>query len=258
MLNRLRQSLFTSAMPLWQAGELAPGQRIYAIGDIHGRADLLTRLLRKIETDAGGFAGEVTLVAMGDVIDHGPQSAEVVDILQTQLPASWQAVFLRGNHEWMMQRFIESPEEWMQWLGWGGEATLASYGVRARQGNYRLRPPGAIAAELAHALEAYGHQGFYHGQRNYWRHQGYAFVHAGVREGLDWDDQLESDLLMQHRADFTGRHDLPERIVFGHTIQPRPLVSELFIGIDTGARDSGVLTAAVLEEKQLRFLQTRP
>jgi serine/threonine protein phosphatase 1 len=199
----------------------------------------------------------VTLVVIGDVIDHGPQSAEVVDILLGQIPARWQRVFLRGNHEWMMQRFVESPEEWAQWLGWGGEALLASYGVKARQPNNRLRSLGAIAAELEHAIEARGHKAFYQDQQNYWRHQGYAFVHAGVREGLAWDEQLESDLLMQYRADFTGRHDLPERIIFGHTIFDAPLVSEYFIGIDTGARDGGALTAAVLEEKRLSFLQAQ-
>ncbi len=258
MLSRLRHALLTPVMPRWERGELAPGQRVYAIGDIHGRADLLVQLLERIEADASNFAGDVTLVVIGDVIDHGPQSAEVVDLLQGQIPTRWQSIFLRGNHEWMMQRFVVSPEEWAQWLGWGGEATLASYGIKARQDNYRLRPLGAIAAELEHALEVRGHKPFYQNQQNYWRHQGYAFVHAGVRGGLEWEEQLESDLLMQYRADFTGHHDLPERIVFGHTIYDEPLVSGHFIGIDTGARSSGVLTAAVLEEKRLSFFQTRP
>jgi serine/threonine protein phosphatase 1 len=257
MFNTLRQHLFTPPQqhPFAQ-GELSPGQRIYAVGDIHGRADLLVDLLKKIRTDLAFFKGEVTLVILGDVIDHGTWSASVVEVLTTQIPTAWNTVFLRGNHEWAMQNFLADPTR-SEWLGWGGDATLASYGVRLYDNSHHQRPLPAVAAELAEAIAAHGHDAFYANLHNYWRHQGYAFVHAGVRRGLDWDDQLETDLLMMQGSQFTRGHNMPERIVFGHTIYKTPVVTEQHIGIDTGARESDILTAVVLEQKSFRFIQTK-
>lgn len=236
-------------------GRIPPGLRVYAVGDIHGRADLLETLLEQIRRDAATFKGECVLVFAGDYIDRGPESARVVDILLHGLPKGWSITFLCGNHEDAMLTFLKSPQAGSVWLAWGGVQALESYGVRP-YGARGLREAEALAAELRFALQERGHEGFFNTLALSHTIGGYIFVHAGVRAGLALEKQMRSDLLFI-REDFVGRpHHLPGRVVFGHTIFANPLVEADRIGLDTGAFQSHILTAAVLEDTDVRFLQT--
>lgn len=236
------------------AAEIPAGERVYAIGDVHGRADLLEALLASLQEDARAFAGSITLIMIGDYIDRGPQSAEVVDILLRGLPAGWKTVFLRGNHEHAMLEFLKDPRGMPMWLAWGGVQALESYGV-APYGAMGLRDPDALAAEMRFALEEWGHSRFFEETVLWHRSGGYAFVHAGVRPGVLLEKQLDDDLLFI-REDFMKRpHGLPLRVIFGHTIMEKPLIENDRIGIDTGAFMSGILTAVALEGADVRVIQ---
>ncbi|TKW61360.1 MAG: serine/threonine protein phosphatase [Blastochloris viridis] len=229
------------------------GQRVYAVGDIHGRADLLAELLEQLKADAEGYVGQITFIGLGDYIDRGRESMQAVELLCTALPANWTKVFLRGNHEQAMLDFLEDPRRG-EWLAWGGLEALASYDIQPF-GARGVRETDALAAELEHALKETKHNDFYNSTVLSYVCGGYAFVHAGVRPRVSLDKQLPSDLLFI-RDDFFGRpHGLPYRIVFGHTILPDILLADDRIGLDTGAFQSGVLSAVALEGDDVRVLQ---
>ncbi len=243
------------------AAQIPDLQRVYAIGDIHGRSDLLATLLDRLKQDAASYEGQITLICMGDYIDRGPDSKGVVDMLTNTIPSTWQTVFLRGNHEQAMLDFrstahlTEKRGARCEWLAWGGLQALESYGVPPF-GPHGVRDAAALAAEFEHALTETGHDRFYNDTRLFHTCGGYLFVHAGVRRGIPIKNQMPEDLLFI-REDFLGQpHDLPYRIVFGHTIMPQPLVEDDRIGIDTGAFDSGILTALKLEGTHVDFIQT--
>lgn len=230
------------------------GERVYAIGDIHGRSDLLRMLLKQIATDAKAFKGKVTLVCIGDYIDRGPDSKGVVEILLKDLPPHWQKVFLRGNHEQAMLDFMENPQLRTEWLGWGGVQALESYDI-ALYGPKGARAPEALAPELLMELEKIGHKGFFEATQLTHISGNYLFVHAGVRRGIPLEKQMANDLIFI-REDFMGRaHNLPYRVVFGHTILPEPLVEDDRIGLDTGAFQTGTLTAVRLEADSVEIMQ---
>jgi len=234
-----------------------PGERIYAIGDIHGRRDLLGMLVERIIEDAKAYKGTITLVGMGDYIDRGPDSQGVVEYLLNKLPEGWQKVFLRGNHEQAMLDFLKSPKTRGEWLAWGGVQALESYDVPP-YGAQGMRNPEALAAEFEEALTANkGHKAFVENTVLSYTAGDYAFVHAGVRPGVPLEKQMVDDLLFI-REDFIGRpHQLPQRVVFGHTILPEPLLADDRIGLDTGAFQTGVLTAVRLESDDADLLQAR-
>lgn len=231
------------------------GERVYAVGDVHGRADLLADLLEQIKADADGYTGPITFVGMGDYIDRGPHSMQVVELLLTALPANWNKVFLRGNHEQAMLDFLADPRR-SEWLAWGGLEALTSYDIQPF-GARGVRDTAALAAELTHALVEKGHESFYNQTIMHYVCGSYAFVHAGVRPRVSLENQLPSDLLFI-REDFMGRpHGLQYRVVFGHTILPDVMLGDDRIGLDTGAYQSGVLSAVALEGEHARVLQAK-
>lgn len=242
-------------------GYLPKGLRIYAIGDIHGRDDLLENLLGMIEADAQAYAGALKLVFIGDYIDRGPASKAVIDRLLTGIPDRFEPVFLRGNHEQALLDFVKDPEAAAAWISWGGDAALESYGVPLRENSGRLRGPHLLGTELGETLHETGHDVFYQSTKLWHVEGGFLFVHAGVRPNLALEYQISNDFMMI-RDDFLKRpHGLPYRIVFGHTIMEQPLVLEDRIGIDTGAYATGTLTAVCLEQSDAgetvtRLLQT--
>lgn len=231
------------------------GTRCYAIGDIHGRADRLRDLHRMIAEDARSFKGErIVLVYLGDYIDRGPQSREVLDIL-THLPPVYGAkrVFLKGNHEHSLLDFFARPAKAQGWLEiWGGNATLESYGI--------LPKPRDKLKDLADRMRAAlpkRHEVLLRNLKIRHAEGDYLFVHAGIRPGVAPTAQTEEDMMMI-RDEFMGiPHGQDCTVVFGHTIVPEPLVAEDRIGVDTGAYTGAPLTAVVLEDKDVRFLQAK-
>ena len=231
------------------------GRRVYAVGDIHGRVDLLVRMQRLIEQDAA-TAGELDLVLvyLGDYVDRGPTSNDVLDRLIDAPLQGLRTIHLQGNHEAMMLDFVAGTTS-VAWLMNGGVETLASYGIGLDAG----WPTGEVLAELRtrlrRALPA-RHLRFLTSLSLVHAEGDYVFVHAGIRPGRPLELQEAQDLLWI-REPFLGKaRDDGLCVVHGHTIAPRPEVGPHRIGIDTGAFFSGRLTCVVLEDTDIRFLQT--
>jgi serine/threonine protein phosphatase 1 len=233
------------------------GRRIYVVGDIHGRADLLRQLHGIILADAGAHrTRQRVVVYLGDYVDRGLESRQVLDMLLDEPLHGFEQVHLLGNHEQAMLDFLEDPAIGPAWLYYGGAATLYSYGINAQ-----ARPPeGAerfahLSAELGQLLPS-RHVRFLRRLSLYHMEGDYLFVHAGIRPGVAIERQKADDLLYI-RDEFLNFREPHERIVVhGHTITNDPDVRPNRIGIDTGAFATGRLTCLVLDGPERRFLQT--
>ncbi len=249
------------ARKLWSETETAAasvprGMRVYAVGDIHGRLDLLDQLLGQIGRDAD-TAPELLkyLVFLGDYVDRGPQSAQVIERLATGLSPVFGTVFLRGNHEDILQAFLTDLAVAPGWLTYGGDATLASYGIPAPAPD---SPPEHLL-EAQHRLNAAlprHHRAFLSGLRSHLTIGDYHFVHAGIRPGVPLDRQDDADRLWIRNEFLESRVEHGKTIVHGHTIAAEPELRANRIGIDTGAYATNRLTALVLEGADQRFLCT--
>ena len=244
-------------MPLTDRPSLPQGQLLYAVGDIHGRLDLLETMLELIAGDAQGreAARQKTLVFVGDYVDRGPDSRGVIERLIHDPPEGFVAHFLKGNHEAILLDFLEEPWRLDHWLMNGGDATMRSYGVDIE----RLAGLGAPAEiwrnAFADALPN-THLEFFRRLKLSVSFGDYLFVHAGVKPGVPLDAQSEPDLIWI-RAPFLD-HSGPfgKIVVHGHTPERVPVQRPNRIGIDTGAVFSGRLTALRLEDGLQEFLQT--
>lgn len=233
---------------------LPAGQRIYCIGDIHGRLDLLLELESIIRSDAAGYVGTRTAVYLGDYIDRGEQSKQVVDHLLDEPLPGFSAIHLLGNHEQTLLDFLEHPRSVAAWLSYGGRAALNSYGIPVVR---ELSPQDLpdLRDELQRRMPA-RHLDFYRQLTLMHVAGDYAFVHAGIRPGVPLANQRKEDLLWI-REEFTASRQRHERIVVhGHTITPEVEWHDNRIGIDTGAFHTGILTCLVLEGSDRRLLQT--
>jgi serine/threonine protein phosphatase 1 len=227
---------------------LPPGQRIYAVGDVHGCDDRLAMIHRMIAADiASRPVPEPVVVHLGDYIDRGEASAAVLARLLRPWPAPAPRVInLMGNHEAMMLTALDTgdPEAVMQWLANGGAETLASWGLsrRAKPRDWpRAIPPEQIA--LLRALQLRHVAG------------GYVFVHAGLRPGVPLERQSRHDMLWIREPFLSWQGDSPFVVVHGHTPAHEVVVRSNRIGIDTGAVMGGVLTCVVLEGDRMGFMR---
>lgn len=226
------------------------GLALYAVGDIHGRADLLDRLHRAIRADAETRgAAERRIVYLGDYIDRGADSAGVVDRLVDGPLPGFGAVHLCGNHEDFLLRFLTDESVAPHWLHNGGDATLASYGLAAEGDWTRLQ------RNLRRALPR-RHLAFLEGLALTHAAGDYLFVHAGIRPGLPLDRQRREDLLWIRGEflDSTAPHG--PIVVHGHSIAHDVEFRANRIGIDTGAYMTGRLTGLALEGGERRLIQT--
>jgi serine/threonine protein phosphatase 1 len=232
------------------------GQRIYCIGDIHGRADLLQQLHALVAADAAAYPGQKLLIYLGDYIDRGPDSRQVVDRLISGAPDGFEPVFLLGNHEQALLDFLQDARRMAAWLHWGGRETLRSYGISLSQ-HLEIEQLQAVGRELADRVPA-EHKAFYASLRSDYSAGDYYFVHAGIRPGVALHKQQLGDKLWI-REEFTrSQEQHPAVVVHGHSITPDVELLPNRIGIDTGAFYTGVLTALVLEDTSQRLLQTSP
>ncbi|WP_062015108.1 metallophosphoesterase family protein [Aureimonas sp. AU4] len=216
----------------------------YAIGDIHGRLDLLDALLAKVENDAETRGARAKIVFTGDYVDRGADSCGVVERLMAGPKRSQdEFVCLRGNHDDLFVRAVTSGEEVPEWAWLLYWHTVVSYGLD-RESASRPDPTLSRHADYLAALPLTHDDGTHF------------FVHAGIRPGVALERQAEEDLLWIRREflDFDG--PLPRRVVHGHTIMgDAPVLTANRISIDTGAFQSGRLTAAVIDGPDVGFLQ---
>ncbi len=236
-----------------------PGRRVYAVGDIHGRADLLARLIDSIIEDAarGGFEGKAVLIFLGDYVDRGFQSKDVIDILLSEKLSPFETYYLKGNHEAAMLQFLNDPSIGPRWAEFGGVETLVSYGIRPP----RMRTSTdewALASQQLNDLLPPDHLSFLSNLDISVRVGDYVFVHAGVRPGVPLDQQTEQDMLWIREDFLTDARKFDAVIVHGHTPANKPHKDSRRIGIDTGAYLSGRLTAARFEHDAVEFISTGP
>jgi serine/threonine protein phosphatase 1 len=230
------------------------GVRLYAIGDIHGRADLLDRLAQRIDADLRRRpCNDKLTVFLGDYVDRGPDSRDVVERLaRKNFPTP--IVALRGNHEDAMLRFVDDPSLFDQWARFGGLTTLRSYGVDVGA-EMRRGGAGAVSAAFGARLPE-SHRRFLEETAFSAEYGDYFFCHAGVRPHVPLDRQDPQDL-MWIRHEFLERRDgFGKVVVHGHTPHAHVENLENRINLDTFAYESGVLTAVALEGEERRFIDT--
>jgi serine/threonine protein phosphatase 1 len=227
---------------------LPRGQRIYAIGDVHGCLDRLAAVHEQIAEDLAVRPVDVSvLVHLGDYVDRGLDSAQVVDWLSGGAPVPVaQIVNLMGNHEDMMLQALPGTDKEANntWLANGGADSLLSWEIA------RKVPPTEWAA-----LIPAEHQTFLRNLKISFRYGGYLFVHAGIRPGVPLDCQERHDMLWIREPFLSWKHSHDVIVVHGHTPRHEPDVRSNRIGIDTGAVMGGVLTCLVLEEDRLGFIR---
>jgi serine/threonine protein phosphatase 1 len=236
------------------------GSLVYAVGDIHGRYDLLQAMLRLIVADAAARAEgrQAMLVLCGDYVDRGPDSARVLTALDwMRRDGRLDLRLIKGNHEAAFLAFLKDPQEGGPWLDFGGDATLSSYGVappheyddptdlvRARDDLLERMP--AAHLRLLRELEMMVVIG------------DYAFVHAGIRPGVPLARQKAEDLLWIRGGFLEHTNRFEKRIVHGHSwIEAAPEIYDNRIGLDTGAYQTGVLTGVRIEDNEVEVLQAR-
>lgn len=234
-----------------------PENRVgYAVGDIHGRADLLSDMIDLLESRAGEeqrAGGPPILVFLGDYVDRGPDSSGVIQMLLQRRPSGYERHYLRGNHEQSMMAFLTDPVANKEWLLQGGAETLASYGVQ---------PPPLVAAQdheligVAQLLMARlpdGHYDFLFGLQRYVVCGDYVFVHAGVDTRRTLEQQTDQALYWSRQGFIADRRAFSHRVVHGHTPVDQPYADHRRVAIDTGAYASGTLTAARFEGEAVTF-----
>lgn len=242
--------------PQGEPPEVPPGRRVYAIGDIHGRADLLGELHLLIHEDAyRRQAPHNVVIYLGDYIDRGDASPAVLDLLLDAPLPSFESIHLKGNHEASLLQFLDDYTVGRAWLSYGGAETLESYGIARASGATSTRDLARLQAELRARLPE-RHLRFLAGLRLTHAEGDYLFAHAGVRPGVPLEHQSEEDILWIRDEFLASNAAFGKIVVHGHTISTRPDVQRNRIGIDTGAFATGKLTALVLEGSEWSFLQT--
>ena len=232
------------------------GERVYAVGDIHGYEPLFVQLIKKISEDnSRRRAAQTRIIILGDVIDRGPKSCNLVKRLMRYTRGSKNFTVLMGNHELMMiTALMGNMDAMAAWVGFGGDQTLLSFGVNpdlihegattrllaAAQANI---PPEIIAWLERLPLTATSGD--------------VLFVHAGVRPGVRLSAQNSEDLL-SIRNPFLESNEVRDYLtVHGHSISLHgPDLQSNRIGIDTGAYQTGHLTALGIEGEKVWFLTT--
>ena len=231
------------------------GIRVYAIGDVHGRLDLLTGMHSAIreEIERDGFA-DWRIVHLGDYVDRGPESKGVLDFLIDQQAGDPRIITLAGNHDVGFLDFLAEPDINGLFVNCGGDATSLSYGVAA---DFRDSVRMAFNhAELAQAVPA-AHTSFLRSLGFSASFGDFFFCHAGVQPGVPLEAQVPDDLvwIRERFLRHSGLH--PKVVVHGHTPHREPEVMANRVNVDTLAYASGVLTALVIDRKDKRFLTVR-
>lgn len=250
-------------MPLWgekkkSGPQFLDGRVGFAIGDIHGRADLLRRMLDRLDQRFHAIdAPAPIIVCVGDYVDRGPDSKAVLQLLTAERPKGFEWRFLSGNHEAAMLRFLDDPLAGRAWLDHGGLQTLASYGVHPLPSAAAGPAEVSAAAAQLNDLMPDAHRVFLRTLERYVVLGDYCFVHAGIDPKRALDAQKDADLFWIRSRFLDDKRQLAYTIVHGHTPIAKPFQDGRRIGIDTGAYFSGTLTAVRLEGGAASFIEVR-
>jgi serine/threonine protein phosphatase 1 len=228
---------------------------VYAVGDVHGCLDELLALERMISADAAGLPGSKLIVMLGDYVDRGPFSAQVLDHLLAEPPEGFERICLAGNHELAMFEYLEGHAGLADWMPMGAASTLASYGIdydrlRALHGSR-----GGIDGTIRGTIPA-GHREFLRSLPIMATLSRFIFVHAGIRPDLALDRQSDRELASIRSGFYDRGHLLRSYVVHGHTPVTRATRYGARINIDTGAYYSGRLTALRIWRGRGRYLTT--
>lgn len=234
------------------------GARVYAIGDIHGRADLLEQMFKRIDSDfTQAPVSQRIEVLLGDYVDRGPDSRRVLELLIERgrphlvgRDRKQQTIFLKGNHEALLIDFMTQPSTLDDWQRLGGLETLMSYGL-APHINKRMQTELAMAFDKALPPS---HRRFLDDLKLSFVCGDYFFVHAGVRPGVALEKQRQEDMLWIRQDFLFCEEDFGKIVVHGHTPVPQPEIRSNRINIDTGAYATGRLSCLVLEADKMRIL----
>lgn len=252
--GRTQPAASEMALPVITETPKPEPHRLYVIGDIHGRLDLLDRMLAAIDRDLPpSLAADCLTVTVGDYIDRGSDSRGVVDRLARN-PFPTEFIALRGNHEDLLKGFLDDPPVLDLWRRLGGLETLHSYGVDVTAVMHGKNYDGA--AEAMRAALPPLHSAFFDSLRVSLTVGRYFLCHAGVRPGIALSRQSHDDLMWIREGFLDSTADFGKIVVHGHTPTETPDVRSNRINVDTGAFITGRLTCAVLEERQARFLTT--
>lgn len=216
---------------------------VYAVGDIHGCYQLLRKMETRIAEDAAAIKGEKWIVLLGDYLDRGPQSADVLDHLLLPPPAGFTRHCLAGNHEELMLSYLNEPDAGHMWLGLGGQDTLRSYGLDETAAK-RSSAKALLASHIP--LE---HIDFLRQAPSLVSIPGFVFVHAGLRSGVPLRQQSDQDL-MWIRPDDSNNPPSPDFVtVHGHTPVPSVESRPGRINVDTGAFATGILSCVRIDRR---------
>ncbi len=232
-----------------------PNTRIYCIGDIHGRDDLLQQLHKKILEHAKQYTGTKTIIYLGDYIDRGEHSKLVIESLISKPLPNFQSIYLRGNHEQTLLDFLIEPEVGRSWFNYGGLQTLVSYGVRYSKIPTSKQDLQQLQNELRERISP-EHINFMENTRLFYIAGSYYFVHAGVNPRITLDKQTPDEQLWIRDAFIQHTKPFEKIIVHGHTITNEPDFQPNRIGLDTGAYISGKLSCLVLENETQQVIQS--
>lgn len=243
-MRRPKLSVSTARVP--------DGLRVYAIGDVHGRVDLLKVVLARIDADRGMLPSKKTMhVFLGDYVDRGPCSREVINVLIAR-GKRYPSVYLKGNHEAYLLEFLKNPSILATWRLYGGLDTLLSYGLTPS-----IAPNMQESVTLSSLLNAAlpkSHLRFFDSLESSHICGDYYFVHAGIRPGVSLARQREADLLWIRNEFILNEESYTKIVVHGHTPVVEPEIRSNRINIDTGAYTTGRLTCLALEADQRRFI----
>lgn len=230
----------------------APDHEIFAVGDIHGCLDLFLALLNEILDAVATRRPE--LIFLGDYIDRGPNTRELVDcLLRCEINEFFRPVFLKGNHEATLLEFLQNPAIGPSWIQYGGAETLLSYGVRPP--SYKTDAEGWAQAsqKLAKALPV-THLKFFQSLELFAERGCYFFVHAGVDPGRRLEDQGETEFLWIREPFLEDARVLPRLIVHGHTPASEPYRDDRRVGLDLGGYQSGRIAGARFYKGEISIL----
>lgn len=255
MLSKLFRSRTQVAAPA--APAVPDGTVVWAVGDIHGRLDLLQPLVEAIVADLHASAAtRKVVIFLGDYIDRGPDSRGVLRLLAgLPIVQSIEWRFLKGNHEQAMLGFLDDPSAGPKWCEYGGDSALRSFGLRIPELAHRTEAWARVAADLKHKLTA-RETAFLENLELSATVGDYFFSHAGARPGVALDRQSPEDLMWIRQLFLDSEMSFDRVVVHGHTPTSRVHADQRRIGIDTKAYDTGVLTALRLEGRRRDLMQS--